>query len=85
MIQCIRPNIAFDVPAHLKPKQYTAQMDVQLRSNGEIQKIQFHPSGLTGFDVAVQRAVKKCDPFPRVPGIPIPSEIHLNFDPVDQN
>jgi colicin import membrane protein len=40
-------------------------------------------SGIPAFDVAVERAIRRCDPFPRPKDGPMPRSLPLIFDPVD--
>jgi colicin import membrane protein len=40
-------------------------------------------SGLPAFDQAVERAIRRCDPFPRPREGAMPRDLDLRFDPVD--
>ncbi len=85
IVACVRPNIAFNPPAGAKSGQYVASFEVRLLRNatqsGKPRLIK--GSGLNAFDAAVERAIIKCDPFPKPEGSDVPRSIILNFDPVD--
>ena len=82
---CIRPHIAFNVPDGLQPRQHVAEFEVQLLPTGE----QVGPprllraSGLAAYDSAVERAIRRCDPFPRPREGTMPRSLILKFDPVE--
>lgn len=82
---CIRPNIIFSVPSGVRRGQYQAVYRVRLMPSGDQigspQKLK--ASGLAGYDAAVERAIAKCSRFPSVPGVVMPGEVSLTFDPVD--
>jgi TonB family protein len=40
-------------------------------------------SGLPSFDQAVERAIRRCEPFPRPREGAMPRSLRLTFDPVD--
>jgi colicin import membrane protein len=85
VIGCIRPNIVFSVPENVQPKQYVAEFEVQLLPTGEqagAPKL-LKPSGLPAYDQAVERAIRRCDPFPRPKEGALPRTVRLTFDPVD--
>jgi colicin import membrane protein len=85
IVSCIRPYIAFSVPEGLKPGQHVAEFEVNLLPSGE----QVGPprllsaSGLPLFDQAVERAIRRCDPFPRPREGPMQRTLRLAFDPVE--
>lgn len=85
IVSCVRPNITFNPPASAKSGQFVASFEVRLLRNGmqsgrpKLMKT----SGLTAFDAAVERAILKCDPFPKPDTGDVPRSIILNFDPVD--
>jgi colicin import membrane protein len=85
VVGCIRPHIAFNVPDGLRPKQHVAEFEVQLLPTGE----QIGPprmtksSGLPAYDQAVERAIRRCDPFPRPKEGAMPRYLPLVFDPVE--
>lgn len=85
VVSCVRPHIAFNVPEGVQPKQYVADFEVQLLPTGEqvgAPKL-LKSSGLAAYDQAVERAIRRCDPFPRPREGSMPSSLRLRFDPVD--
>ena len=85
VVGCIRPHIVFNVPDGVKPKQHVAEFEVQLLPTGEqatAPKL-LKASGLASFDQAVERAIRRCDPFPRPAEGAMPRSLRLTFDPVD--
>jgi len=85
VVGCIRPHIVFNVPDGVKPKQHVAEFEVQLLPTGEqatTPKL-LKASGLPAFDQAVERAIRRCDPFPRPAQGAMPRNLRLAFDPVD--
>jgi len=85
VIGCIRPNIVFSVPENVQSKQYVAEFEVQLLPTGEqagAPKL-LKASGLAAYDQAVERAIRRCDPFPRPKEGALPRTVRLTFDPVD--
>ena len=85
VIACIRPRIAFNVPANAKRGNNVATFEVNLLPNGEVVNTKMvKSSGLPAFDAAVDRAIARCNPFPRpTDGTPIPRRMQILFDPVD--
>ena len=84
---CVRQELAFDVPASAKIGQFIAIYKVKLLPTaeqiGSPQQVQ--SSGLPAFDAAVVRAIRRCNPFPKPDnGSPVPSDIELKFDPVEE-
>ncbi|HEX5638198.1 MAG TPA: energy transducer TonB [Burkholderiaceae bacterium] len=85
VVGCIRPHIVFNVPDGVKPKQHVAEFEVQLLPTGEqatVPKL-LKASGLAAYDQAVERAIRRCDPFPRPREGAMPRSLRLTFDPVD--
>jgi colicin import membrane protein len=85
VVGCIRPHIVFNVPENVKPKQFVAEFEVQLLPTGEqagAPKL-LKASGLAAFDQAVERAIRRCEPFPRPKEGAMPRTLRLTFDPVD--
>jgi colicin import membrane protein len=85
VVGCVRPHIVFNVPDGVKPKQHVAEFEVQLLPTGEqatAPKL-LKASGLASFDQAVERAIRRCDPFPRPAEGAMPRNLRLAFDPVD--
>jgi colicin import membrane protein len=82
---CIKPWIAFNVPPGMRSGQHVATFEVNLLPTGE----QIGPprmtrsSGLPSYDQAVERAIRRCDPFPRPREGSIPRVVPLVFDPVE--
>jgi colicin import membrane protein len=85
VVGCIRPHIVFNVPDGVKPKQHVAEFEVQLLPTGEQATAPrlLKASGLASFDQAVERAIRRCDPFPRPAEGAMPRNLRLAFDPVD--
>lgn len=83
---CIRPHIIFNVPEGTKPRQFIAEFEVTLLPTGEqagAPKL-LKASGLAAYDQAVERAIRRCDPFPRPKEGAVPRSIPLFFDPVER-
>ena len=83
---CIRPHIIFNVPEGTKPRQFIAEFEVTLLPTGEqagAPKL-LKASGLAAYDQAVERAIRRCDPFPRPKEGAVPRSIPLIFDPVER-
>ena len=79
------PHIVFNVPDGVDPKQHVAEFEVQLLPTGEqatAPKL-LKASGLAAYDQAVERAIRRCDPFPRPREGAMPRSLRLTFDPVD--
>jgi colicin import membrane protein len=85
VVGCIRPHIAFSVPDGLQPRQHVAEFEVQLLPSGEQvgSPRLLRASGLAAYDSAVERAIRRCDPFPRPREGVMPRSLRLSFDPVD--
>ncbi|MGZ8273973.1 MAG: energy transducer TonB [Burkholderiaceae bacterium] len=85
VVGCIRPHIVFNVPDGVQPKQYVAEFEVQLLPTGEQATAPrlLKASGLGAYDQAVERAIRRCDPFPRPREGAMPRSLRLTFDPVD--
>jgi colicin import membrane protein len=85
IVSCIRPFIAFNVPEGLRPKQHIAEFEVNLLPSGEQVGAPrlLAASGLPAFDQAVERAIRRCDPFPRPREGAMPRSVRLAFDPVE--
>jgi len=85
VVSCIRPQVAFSVPEGLRPRQHVAEFEVQLLPSGEqvgAPKL-VSASGLPAYDQAVERAIRRCDPFPRPREGSMPRSVRLAFDPVE--
>lgn len=85
VIACVRPHIVFAVPDGARRGQFVADFLVRLLPTGEqvgAPKL-VKSSGLAAYDAAVERAIRRCDPFPNPRGSAPPREVLLQFDPVD--
>jgi len=82
IIACIRPNIAFAVPDGT-PEQVYAEFKVELLPTGEqaAPPKLIKPSGLPGYDDAAERAIIRCDPFPRDKDGTVPRPLSLKLYP----
>jgi colicin import membrane protein len=80
---CIKPNIVFDPTG--APPDTQAEFEVDLLPDGSQAGApkMTKPSGLPAYDAAVDRAIRKCDPFPRPDNGPVPRSMHLTFRPTD--
>jgi colicin import membrane protein len=85
VVGCVRPHIVFNVPDNVRPKQYVAEFEVVLLPTGEQAGAPrlVKGSGLAAYDQAVERAIRRCDPFPRPKEGSMPRNLTLTFDPVD--
>lgn len=85
VVSCIRPHVVFSVPEGLRPKQHVAEFEVQLLPSGEQVGAPrlVSASGLPAYDQAVERAIRRCDPFPRPREGSMPRSVRLSFDPVE--
>lgn len=85
IIGCIRPHIVFNVPEGIRPQQHVAEFEVQLLPTGEhaAPPRLIKPSGLAPYDQAVERAIRRCDPFPRPREGTMPRTLRLSFDPIE--
>ena len=83
---CIRPHIVFNVPDGIKPRQFEALFEVTLLPTGEQAGAPrlIKASGLPAYDQAVERAIRRCDPFPRPRDAPMPRSLPILFDPVER-
>jgi colicin import membrane protein len=85
VIGCIRPHIVFSVPDNLAARQNVAEFEVTLLPTGEqvgAPKL-LRASGIGAYDQAVERAIRRCDPFPRPRDGAMPRSLRLTFDPVE--
>lgn len=86
VVACVRPWILYDVPPGTVKGQIVAQYSVSLLPNGERRgaPTQVKSSGVPAYDRAVERAIYKCQPFPKPDaGYDVPGSLLLSFDPVD--
>ena len=82
---CIRPHIIFNVPDPVRPQQYVAEFEVTLLPTGEqaTDPKLLKGSGLAAYDQAVERAIRRCNPFPPPKEGTMPRSLRLSFDPVE--
>lgn len=80
----IKPRIVFSVPEGTSPNIY-ADFEVDLLPTGEILAVRLvKPSGLPGYDAAVERAIRRTDPFPRKADGTVERTVKLIFRPVEK-
>lgn len=82
---CIKQWISFRVPEGVQKGQYVAEFEVQLAPTGEQLSAPrlVRSSGLAQYDEAVERAIRRCEPFPRPREGAMPRSVRLAFDPVE--
>ena len=79
----IRPRIIFAVPENTPASVY-AEFQVDLLPTGEILAVRkLKASGLPGYDEAVERAIRRTDPFPRKRDGTVDRTVIIRFRPVD--
>ena len=83
LIALIRPCIVFAVPENTPASVY-AEFQVDLLPTGEILAVRkLKASGLAGYDEAVERAIRRTDPFPRKRDGTMERTVIIRFRPVD--
>jgi colicin import membrane protein len=84
IVNCIKPHIAFAVPAGTDAKVH-AQFRIELLPDGTVASARLtKSSGLPGYDVAAENAIRRCDPFPRPADGVIPrGGVLVDMYPVD--
>lgn len=83
VIACIRPHIAFTVAEGTSPAVY-ADFRVELLPDGSVAGVRLlRASGLSGYDAAAERAIRRCDPFPRKRDGSIDRAIDVRMYPVE--
>jgi colicin import membrane protein len=83
LIALIRPRIIFAVPENT-PASIHAEFQVDLLPTGEILAVRkLKASGLPGYDEAVERAIRRTDPFPRKRDGTVERTVIIRFRPVD--
>jgi colicin import membrane protein len=83
LIALIRPRIVFAVPEGTSPSVH-AEFQVDLLPTGEIMAVRrLKASGLAGYDEAVERAIRRTDPFPRKRDGAVERTVIIRFSPVD--
>ena len=82
LIALIRPRIVFAVPEST-PSSVYAEFQVDLLPTGEILAVRkLKASGLAGYDEAVERAIRRTDPFPRKRDGTVDRSVIIEFRPV---
>jgi colicin import membrane protein len=80
----IKPRIVFAVPEGTSANIY-ADFEVDLLPTGEILAVRLvKPSGLPGYDAAVERAIRRTDPFPRKADGTVDRTVPIRFRPVEK-
>jgi len=83
VIGCIRPHIVFVVPEGTAANVY-ADFRVELLPDASVASLRLvRPSGLPGYDAAAERAIRRCDPFPRKRDGTIDRTIDVRMYPVE--
>jgi len=83
LVALIRPRIVFAVPENTPASVY-AEFQVDLLPTGEILAVRrLRASGLPGYDEAVERAIRRTDPFPRKRDGTVERTVIIRFRPVD--
>jgi colicin import membrane protein len=83
VVACIRPHIAFAVPEGT-PASVAAEFRVELLPDASVAAVTLlKPSGLPGYDAAAERAIRRCDPFPRKRDGTIDRTILVTLRPVE--
>lgn len=63
---CIQPGVAYNSPPRTGGQNPVVEYQIQLNSTGRVQGISLvRTSGNSGFDTAVAKAIKGCNPFPK--------------------
>jgi colicin import membrane protein len=83
LVALIKSRIVYAVPEGTATSVY-ADVQVDLLPTGEVAGIRvLKPSGLPEYDAAVERAIRRTDPFPRKPDGTIDRTITIRFRPVE--
>jgi colicin import membrane protein len=83
LVALIKSRIVYAVPEGTSPSVY-ADVQVDLLPTGEVTGIRLlKESGLPEYDAAVERAIRRTDPFPRKPDGTIDRTITIRFRPVE--
>lgn len=84
LVAYIKQFIVFPVPEGASPQIY-AEFEVELLPTGEQARVRLvKPSGLAGYDAAVERAIARANPFPRKPDGTIDRVVTIRFYPVER-
>jgi len=80
---CIRPHIVFVVPEATSPAVH-AVFRVELLPDGAVAAVRLQrASGLSGYDAAAERAIRRCDPFPRKRDGSLDRAVYVTMRPVE--
>ncbi|HTT12507.1 MAG TPA: TonB family protein [Burkholderiaceae bacterium] len=80
----IKSRIVYAVPEGTSTSVY-ADVEVDLLPTGEVTGVRIvKPSGLPGYDEAIERAIRRTDPFPRKPDGTVDRTIPFRFFPVER-
>jgi colicin import membrane protein len=83
VIACIRPHVVFVVPAGTSPTVH-ADFRVELLPDGSVAAVRLlRASGLAGYDAAAERAIRRCDPFPRKRDGSVERVVDVRMSPVE--
>lgn len=83
VVACVRPHVVFAVPDGTSPNVF-AEFRVDLLPDGSVAGVRLlRASGLPGYDAAAERAIRRCDPFPRPRDGRVERTIELRMAPVD--
>lgn len=84
LVAYIKQFIVFPVPEGTSPQIY-AEFEVELLPTGEQARVRLvKPSGLAGYDAAVERAIARANPFPRKPDGTVDRVVTIRFYPVER-
>lgn len=84
LVAYIKQFIVFPVPEGTSPQIY-AEFEVELLPTGEQARVRLvKPSGLAGYDAAVERAIGRANPFPRKPDGTVDRVVTIRFYPVEK-
>lgn len=84
LVAYIKQFIVFPVPDGTSPQIY-AEFEVELLPTGEQARVRLvKPSGLAGYDAAVERAIARANPFPRKPDGTVDRVVTIRFYPVER-
>lgn len=83
VIGCIRPHIVFAVPDGTSASVY-AEFRIELLPDASVAGVRLtRASGLPGYDAAAERAIRRCDPFPRKSDGTLDRTIDVRMYPVE--
>jgi colicin import membrane protein len=83
LVALIKSRIVYAVPEGTPTSVY-ADVQVELLPTGEVASIRFlKQSELPEYDAAVERAIRRTDPFPRKPDGTVDRTITIRFRPVE--